>query len=198
MGSFYPPPPKMQLCNYTCSFGGWRVELGGYSQLSVPMMDLKEPARRVFVPAASCGSAPVPLCSVLALRPVTHLRFYRVHNGVIEEFHHHELVQGHQVFLVGLVDPLEERPWRLRITARGWEPHSTLRPAVGRHVASPGIPAHRVPHSTFPSLPIRLMCHPPWHTGTTITPFHRHPPSRPRASSHRTRWQNKKLCTLSS
>lgn len=39
-------------------------------------------------------------------RAVSHLRIHRVYDGIIEEFHHHKLLQGHQVFLVGLIDTL--------------------------------------------------------------------------------------------
>ena len=32
------------------------------------------------------------------------LRIHGVHSGIIEEFHHHKLLQGHQVLLGGLSD----------------------------------------------------------------------------------------------
>lgn len=38
---------------------------------------------------------------------MSHLRVDRVHNGIIKEFHHHKLLEGHQVLLVGLIDTLE-------------------------------------------------------------------------------------------
>lgn len=39
---------------------------------------------------------------------MSHLRVYRVHDGIVQEFHHHKLLEGHQVLLVGLIDTLEE------------------------------------------------------------------------------------------
>lgn len=45
-----------------------------------------------------------------------HLRDWRIHHGVIEEFHHHKLFQSHQVFLVGLIDALIEAGEQIQVT----------------------------------------------------------------------------------
>ena len=51
----------------------------------------------------------LPVSWHVVAQEASHLRIHRVHNGIIEEFHHHKLLEGHQVFLVGLIDTLEEK-----------------------------------------------------------------------------------------
>ena len=161
----------------------------------------------------------LPVSWHVVAEEASHLRIHRVHDGIIEEFHHHKLLEGHQVFLVGLIDTLEEKSIvrTIRLPSLPSDSSQGIKTLQCSGLPDPGFLLHgsgllfSLPAQNTPGTAFFLTCHlidnAPSNHGVqmatmnghheSVTALYRSPSHRSKTASQRKPRQNKKLQTLS-